>query len=39
MVIKSNTDNYVNTLNEFMDHTWDSFYTGQIRLARFPAVI
>ena len=28
-----------NTLNSEMDHTWDGFYTGQIRLSRFPAVV
>jgi hypothetical protein len=22
-----------------MDHTWDGFYTGQKRLARFPGII
>jgi hypothetical protein len=26
-------------LNSFMDHMWDGFYTGQVRLSRFPAVI
>ena len=34
----SNTD-YKNTLNTFMDHVWDGFYTGQIRLSRFPSLI
>lgn len=28
MVVRGNKDSYVNTLNEFMDHIWDSFYTG-----------
>lgn len=28
-----------NTLNAFMDHVWDGFYTGQTRLSRFPALI
>lgn len=26
-------------LNSFMDHVWDGFYAGQLRLQRFPAVI
>ena len=28
-----------NTLNSMMDHVWDGFYTGQIRLSRFPIQI
>lgn len=28
-----------NTLNAFMDHGWDGFYTSQKRLQRFPALI
>ena len=27
------------TINTFMDHIWDGFYTGQIRLSRWPAII
>lgn len=27
-----------NTLNAYMDHIWDGFYTGQIRMARFPSI-
>ena len=30
---------YSNVLNSFMDHVWDGFYTGQVRLSRFPAVV
>lgn len=30
---------YSNDLNAFMDHRWDGFYTGQVRLSRFPAQI
>mmetsp|Transcript_21729 Transcript_21729/g.16039 ORF Transcript_21729/g.16039 Transcript_21729/m.16039 type:complete len:118 (+) Transcript_21729:509-862(+) len=26
-------------LNQFMDHIWDGFYTGQLRLNRFPTLI
>lgn len=37
-VSKQGTD-MSNTLNSFMDHVWDGFYTGQIRLSRFPALI
>lgn len=25
-----------NTVNSYMDHVWDGFYTGQLRLSRFP---
>lgn len=28
-----------NKLNSFMDHVWDGFYTGQVRLSRFPGLI
>lgn len=33
------TSGYYNELNSFMDHVWDGFYTGQVRLSRFPAQI
>jgi len=35
----TNTDGYLNELNSYMDHMWDGFYTGQMRLSRFPAQI
>ena len=28
-----------NKLNSFMDHLWDGFYQGQIRLSRFPGLV
>ena len=28
-----------NTLNAMMDHIWDTFYTGQKRMARFPTAL
>lgn len=28
-----------NKVNSFMDHVWDGFYTGQIRLTRFPVLV
>jgi len=28
-----------NKLNSFMDHVWDGFYTGQVRLSRFPGLV
>lgn len=28
-----------NTVNSFMDHVWDGFYTGQVRLSAFPSLI
>lgn len=30
---------YSNTVNTMMDHVWDGFYTGQVRLSRFPVQI
>jgi len=27
------------TINSFMDHIWDGFYTGQVRLSAFPSLI
>lgn len=33
------TTGYNIKLNSFMDHVWDGFYTGQIRLSRFPTLI
>lgn len=27
-----------NKLNSYMDHMWDGFYTGQVRLSRFPSI-
>jgi len=38
-VIITNSDGYRNVLNSFMDHMWDGFYTGQVRLSRFPSQI
>lgn len=37
-VIITSTD-YENTLNSFMDHGWDGFYTSQKRLTRFPSQV
>lgn len=31
-----NNYSYENTVNSMMDHVWDGFYTGQLRLSRFP---
>jgi len=28
-----------NKVNSFMDHVWDGFYTGQIRMSRFPIIM
>jgi len=38
-VVITNSEGYLNELNSMMDHTWDGFYTGQLRLSRFPAQI
>lgn len=27
------------SLNTFMDHVWDGFYTGELRLSRYPALV
>lgn len=37
--VKNNATNSINTLNTFMDHIWDGFYTGQLRMARWPSTI
>lgn len=37
--IKSKTNGYTIVLNSAMDHVWDGFYSGQLRLSRFPALI
>lgn len=39
MIITGDDNSYENILNSMMDHVWDGFYTGQIRLSRFPAQI
>lgn len=26
-------------INAYMDHVWDGFYTGQVRLSRFPILV
>mgnify|MGYP005727420141 CR=1 FL=1 len=28
-----------NKVNSFMDHVWDGFYSGQLRLSRFPIIV
>ena len=38
-VLITNSDGYSNTLNSFMDHGWDGFYTSQKRLTRFPSQV
>jgi len=37
--VKSARDAYSIKLNSAMDHVWDGFYSGQLRLSRFPALI
>lgn len=37
--ITNPTINSLTSLNTFMDHIWDGFYTGQLRLSRWPALI
>lgn len=32
------TEEY-NKVNSYMDHVWDGFYTGQVRLSRFPVIV
>ena len=36
ITLTSEETGYENTINSFMDHVWDGFYTGQVRLSRFP---
>lgn len=37
--LKNEETGFNNTLNAMMDHIWDTFYTGQKRMARFPAAL
>lgn len=37
--IKKEGTDMNNKLNSYMDHVWDGFYTGQIRLSRFPTLV
>ena len=37
--VRNNATGSLNTLNTFMDHIWDGFYTGQLRMARWPSII
>jgi hypothetical protein len=37
--IQAPATGYHNTINSFMDHGWDGFYTSQKRLQRFPAMV
>jgi len=39
ITLTSEETGYENTVNSFMDHIWDGFYTGQKRLSRFPIQI
>ena len=39
ILITNEETGYSNKLNSAMDHVWDGFYTGQLRLSRFPAQI
>lgn len=37
--IYSEESKFYTKVNSFMDHVWDGFYTGQVRLSRFPVQI
>ena len=37
--VNSLTFNSTNKVNTFMDHIWDGFYTGQLRMGRWPSII
>lgn len=37
--LRNDTTGFNNTLNAMMDHIWDTFYTGQKRMPRFPAAL
>lgn len=39
IIVESVNLTAVNRLNSFMDHIWDGFYTGQLRMSRWPALI
>jgi len=36
--VKKNGTEMENKLNSMMDHMWDGFYSGQVRMSRFPSV-
>lgn len=36
---RDNTNVFNNKLNTAMDHVWDGFYTGQVRLSRWPTIL
>ena len=38
-ISSSTMTSFANVLNAMMDHVWDGFYTGQLRLQRFPTLI
>ena len=37
--LRNKETGFENTLNAMMDHIWDTFYTGQKRMARFPTAL
>ena len=38
-LVNPSVPNFNNKLNSFMDHVWDGFYTGQVRLSRFISIV
>ena len=39
IILTSDSFGVTNVLNTFMDHLWDGFYTSQLRLSRWPALV
>jgi hypothetical protein len=37
--VESLNTSAINKLNTFMDHGWDGFYSGQLRMARWPTIV
>lgn len=39
ITVKSYNISSSTTVNTFMDHFWDGFYTSKLRLSRYPALV
>eukprot|EP01016_Furgasonia_blochmanni_P011620 TRINITY_DN1532_c0_g1_i2.p1 TRINITY_DN1532_c0_g1~~TRINITY_DN1532_c0_g1_i2.p1 ORF type:complete len:283 (+),score=79.28 TRINITY_DN1532_c0_g1_i2:75-851(+) len=35
----TSSNGFINSLNTFMDHVWHGFYTGLVRLNRYPSIV
>lgn len=39
IIVTNDATGYRNKVNSMMDHVWDGFYSGQLRMSRFPTQI